>query len=89
MAKKSWIAKDKKRQKMIEKYAEKRRRLKEEGDFAALAQLPRDSSITRRSNRCNVTGRKHGYMRHFGVSRIVFRELAHQGKLPGITKASW
>jgi small subunit ribosomal protein S14 len=89
VAKKSWIAKDKKRQKMIEKYAEKRRQLKEEGDYAALAQLPRDSSITRRSNRCAVTGRKHGYMRHFGVSRIVFRELAHQGKLPGITKASW
>ena len=89
MAKKSWIAKDKKRQKMIDKYAEKRRQLKEEGDYAALAQLPRDSSVTRRSNRCVVTGRKHGYMRHFGVSRIVFRELAHQGKLPGVTKSSW
>ena len=89
MAKKSWIAKDKKRLKMIEKFAEKRRQLKEEGDYAALAQLPRDSSITRRSNRCVVTGRKHSYMRHFGVSRIVFRELAHQGKLPGVTKASW
>jgi len=89
VAKKSWIAKDKKRQKMIDKYAEKRRQLKEEGDYAALAQLPRDSSVTRRSNRCVVTGRKHGYMRHFGVSRIVFRELAHQGKLPGVTKSSW
>ncbi|MEM7739103.1 MAG: 30S ribosomal protein S14 [Deinococcota bacterium] len=89
MAKKSWIAKDKKRMKMIEKYAEKRRQLKEAGDYMALAQLPRDSSVTRRSNRCVVTGRKHGYIRHFGVSRIVFRELAHEGKLPGVTKASW
>ncbi|MDO4293003.1 MAG: 30S ribosomal protein S14 [Eubacteriales bacterium] len=89
MAKKSKIEKLKKQQKTVEKYCELRRKLKAEGDYVALSRLPRDASPTRLQNRCQITGRPHGYLRKYGVSRIVFRELAYCGELPGIRKASW
>lgn len=89
MAKTSSIAREAKRQRMVAKYAALRKELKEKGDFAGLQKLPRNSSPTRLHNRCNVTGRPRGYMRKFGVSRIAFRELALDGKIPGVTKASW
>ena len=78
-----------KRAKMIAKYAEKRAKLKAEGDFQKLATLPRNSSTVRIHNRCLLTGRPKGYMRQFGVSRIVFREMASKGLIPGVKKASW
>ncbi|MCA9324263.1 30S ribosomal protein S14 [Candidatus Saccharibacteria bacterium] len=89
MAKKSIIARDLKRQKMHEKYAEKRAELKAAGDFEGLARLPRNSSPTRLKNRCSETGRPHAYMRRFGLSRISFREHASKGEIPGVTKSSW
>lgn len=89
MARKSNQARDKKRANMIEKYAAKRRELKELGDLEGLSKLPRNSSPTRKKNRCNETGRPHGYMRQFGLSRISFREHASKGEIPGVTKASW
>lgn len=89
MAKKSILARDKKRANMIDKYAAKRAELKQMGDYDGLAKLPRNSSPTRRKNRCVVTGRPHGYMRRFGLSRIQFREEASKGNIPGVTKASW
>jgi len=89
MAKKSIIARDAKRIKMIEQYAAKRAELKELGDFDGLAKLPRNSSPTRHKNRCILTGRPRGYMRQFGLSRIAFREQASKGNIPGVTKASW
>ncbi|MFJ8259632.1 30S ribosomal protein S14 [Peribacillus asahii] len=89
MAKKSKVAKAIKQQKLVEQYEEIRKELKEKGDFAALNKLPRDSSPTRLHNRCAVTGRPRGYLRKFNMSRIVFRELAHKGQLPGVKKASW
>ena len=89
MAKKSWMARDKKRRRMVAKYAEKRRRLKEEGDWEALQKLPRNSSPVRIRNRCPLSGRARGYIRKFGVSRIVFREMALAGKIPGVRKSSW
>ncbi|MFP7171128.1 30S ribosomal protein S14 [Terribacillus sp. 7520-G] len=89
MAKKSKIAKERKRQEMVMKYAELRRELKEKGDYEALRKLPRDSSPTRLKNRCEITGRPRGYMRQFGMSRIKFREYAHKGQVPGVRKASW
>ncbi len=89
MAKKSMIARDKKRAKMIEKYAAKRAELKAAGDYDALALLPKNSSPTRKKNRCAETGRPRGYMRRFGLSRIAFREHASKGEIPGITKSSW
>jgi len=89
MAKKSMIARDKKRDRMIEKYAAKRAELKAAGDFDGLAMLPRNSSPTRKKNRCSETGRPRGYMRQFGLSRISFREHASKGEIPGVTKASW
>jgi len=89
MAKKSWIARNEKRKKTVEKYAEKRRKLKEEGDYVGLQKLPRDASPTRVNNRCSLTGRARGYISKYGVSRIKFRELALQGKIPGVRKASW
>jgi len=89
MAKKSIIARDLKRMKMIDQYAEKRAELKRLGDFEGLSQLPRNSSPTRRKNRCLETGRPRGYMRQFGLSRISFREHASKGEIPGVTKASW
>jgi small subunit ribosomal protein S14 len=89
MAKKSIIARDLKRKKMIDQYATKRRELKEIGDLEGLAKLPRNSSRTRLTNRCIETGRPRGYMRQFGLSRISFREHASKGEIPGVTKASW
>jgi small subunit ribosomal protein S14 len=89
MAKKSIIARDKKREKMISKYADKRAELKKAGDQEGLHLLPRNSSPTRKKNRCIETGRPHGYMRMFGLSRISFREHASKGEIPGVTKASW
>ena len=89
MAKKSWIAREKKRRRTVEKYADKRKKLKEEGKWEELQKLPRDASPVRLNNRCPISGRTRGYMREFGVSRIVFREMALAGKIPGIRKASW
>jgi small subunit ribosomal protein S14 len=89
MAKKSKVIKAEKQLVMVEKYAKLRKELKEKGDYAALAKLPRNSSPTRVHNRCGVTGRPRGYMRKFNMSRIVFRELAHKGQLPGVKKSSW
>ncbi len=89
MARKALIAKEKRRQRTVEKYAEKRKELKAKGDYAALQKLPRDSSATRQNNRCNMTGRVRGYYRKFGLSRLMFRELALQGKIPGVIKSSW
>lgn len=89
MAKKSIIARDLKRQKMITKYADKRAELKAAGDYEGLARLPRNSSPTRWNNRCNETGRSRAYMRRFGLSRIAFREHASRGEIPGVTKSSW
>jgi small subunit ribosomal protein S14 len=74
---------------MIEKFAEKRAELKSMGDLEGLHKLPRNSSPTRRKNRCTETGRPHGYMRQFALSRISFREHASKGEIPGITKSSW
>lgn len=89
MARKSNVARDEKRKKMIEKYATKRAELKAMGDLEGLAKLPRNSSPTRWKNRCEQTGRPHAYMRRFGLSRISFRELASKGEIPGVTKSSW
>ena len=89
MAKKSIVARDEKRKRMIAKYAAKRAELKELGDLEGLAKLPRNSSPTRLTNRCVETGRSRGYMRQFGLSRLSFREHASKGEIPGITKASW
>ena len=89
MAKESMKAREVKRQRMIDKYAEKRRKLKEAGDWDALQKLPKNSSPIRTRNRCSITGRPRGYMRQFGISRIQFREMASQGLIPGIKKASW
>jgi len=89
MAKISQIARNQKRVKLVEKYAEKRAALKAAGDWEGLQKLPRNSSPTRINSRCNVTGRSRGYLRTFGLSRIKFRELAREGKIPGVKKASW
>lgn len=89
MAKKSIIARDLKRQKMIKQYAARRAELKNLGDQDGLHLLPRNSSPTRWKNRCSETGRPHAYMRTFGLSRISFREHASKGEIPGVTKASW
>lgn len=89
MAKKAWIQKEKRKRKCVAKYAAKRAELKAAGDYEGLAKLPRDSSSTRLVNRCELTGRRRAYMTKFKVSRISFRELASQGKIPGVTKASW
>lgn len=89
MAKKCWMARERKRRKMVSKYAERRARLKAEGAYEELQKLPRDASPVRLKNRCALTGRSRAYMRKFGVSRIVFREMALAGKIPGVRKASW
>lgn len=89
MAKKSMIARDKKRIKMIAKYAAKRAELKEMGDLEGLQSLPLNSSPSRHKNRDVLSGRPRGYMRRFGLSRINFREKAAKGEIPGITKSSW
>ncbi|MFD2830174.1 30S ribosomal protein S14 [Corticicoccus populi] len=89
MAKKSKITKAKKREQLVEQYAELRKELKAKGDYETLRKLPRDSSPTRLKNRCGVTGRPRGYMRKFNMSRIAFREHAHKGQIPGVKKSSW
>jgi len=89
MAKKSWIARNKRKAKTVEKYAELRLKLKKEKDYVGLAMLPRDASPTRLVNRCEVTGRRRAFIRRFGLSRITFREYASAGLLPGVTKSSW
>ena len=88
MAKKSVEARQKKREGLSAKYAEKRAALKAAGDYKALDELPKNASPVRLKNRCQLTGRPRGYMRHFGLSRNVFRDMALQGKIPGVTKAS-
>jgi small subunit ribosomal protein S14 len=89
MAKKSILARDAKRIKMIEKYAARRAEMKTAGDTEGLAMLPRNSSPTRKTNRCIETGRSRAYMRQFGLSRLSFREHASKGEIPGVTKSSW
>jgi len=89
MATKAWINKQKRREMLVKKYADVRRQLKKEKNFAALANLPRDSSPTRSHNRCQLTGRSKAVLRKFKVSRIMLRELALAGKIPGLKKASW
>jgi len=89
MAKESVKARELKRQKLVAKYADKRAALKAAGDYEALDKLPRNASPVRLHNRCKLTGRPRGYMRKFGISRVVFRDLALAGKIPGVTKASW
>jgi len=89
MAKESMKAREVKRQKLVDKYAAKRAELKAQGDYVGLQKLPKNSSPVRLHNRCKLTGRPKGYMRQFGVSRINFREMALNGLIPGIRKASW
>ena len=89
MAKESMKAREVKRAKLVAKYADKRAKLLANGDYAALQKLPKNASPVRMHNRCSLTGRPKGYMRQFGVSRINFREMALQGLIPGIKKASW
>lgn len=89
MARKALIAKEAQRRKLVAKYAEKRKQLKAAGDYDALQKLPRDASPVRLRNRCALTGRPRGYMRKFGLGRVMFREMALDGKIPGIRKSSW
>ena len=89
MAKESMKAREVRRARLVARYAEKRKRLLAEGDYVGLQKLPRSSSATRIHNRCSVTGRPKGYIRQFGISRITFREMASQGLIPGVKKASW
>lgn len=89
MAKESMKARERKRERLVEVYAEKRAALKAAGDWDALQKLPKNSSKVRLHNRCKLTGRPRGYMRQFGISRVTFREMASEGLIPGITKASW
>jgi small subunit ribosomal protein S14 len=89
MATKAWVSKQKRRAELVKKYADVRRQLKKEKNYAALANLPRDSSPTRSHNRCQLTGRSKGVLRKFKISRIMLRELALAGKIPGLKKASW
>jgi small subunit ribosomal protein S14 len=89
MAKECMKAREVKRARLVKQYAERRTALKKAGDYMALAALPKNGSPVRLHNRCKLTGRPKGYMRQFGISRITFRELASQGLIPGVTKASW
>ena len=89
MATKAWVAKQKRREALVKKFAEIRRELKKQKNYAAIANLPRDSSPTRSRNRCQLTGRSRGVLRKFKVSRIMLRELALAGMIPGLRKASW
>ncbi len=89
MAKESMKARERKRERLVAQYAEKRAALKAAGDWDALQKLPKNSSKVRLHNRCKLTGRPRGYMRQFGISRVTFREMASAGLIPGITKASW
>jgi len=89
MAKKAWIERNKRKSEVVRKYAAKRQELKAKGDYAGLSKLPKDACPVRVVNRCSVTGRRHGYLRKFGVSRLTFREAALNGLIPGVVKASW
>ncbi len=89
MAKESMKAREVKRQKLVDKYADKRAALKAAGDYAGLQKLPKNASPVRLHNRCKLTGRPKGYMRQFGISRVTFREMANNGLIPGVKKASW
>ena len=89
MAKDSINARQRKREKMVAKYADKRKALKAAGDYAGLDKLPKNASPVRLKNRCQLTGRPKGYMRYFGISRIMFRDMALNGIIPGVKKASW
>ena len=89
MAKTSWINRNARKKKTVEKYAAVRAELKAKGDYVGLSQLPRDASPTRVVNRCEVTGRRRAFIRRFHMSRLTFREMASQGMIPGVTKASW
>ncbi len=89
MAKEGIKARERKRERMVEKYAQKRADLKASGDLVALDKLPKNSSPVRLHNRCKLTGRPRGYIRQFGISRVTFREMALAGKIPGVTKSSW
>ena len=89
MARESIKARERKRERMVAKYAAKRTALKEANDYEGLDKLPRNASPVRLHNRCKLTGRPKGYMRKFGISRVTFREMASAGKIPGVTKSSW
>lgn len=89
MAREAIKARERKREKLVARYANKRAELKAAGDYEGLDKLPRNSSRVRLHNRCKLTGRPKGYMRKFGISRVTFREMASHGKIPGVTKASW
>jgi len=89
MAKESMKARERKRERIVAKYADKRKALKEAGDYEGLQKLPKNASPIRLHNRCKLTGRPKGYMRQFGLSRVTFREMANQGLIPGVKKASW
>jgi len=89
MAKESMKARERKRRKMSAQYAEKRKALIEAGDYEGLQKLPKNASPVRLHNRCKLTGRPKGYMRIFGISRVSFREMANNGLIPGVRKASW
>ncbi|ADU32492.1 30S ribosomal protein S14 [Evansella cellulosilytica] len=89
MAKKSMVAKERKRQALVAQYAELRKELKAKGDYEALRKLPKDSNPNRLARRCEMTGRPRGVLRKFKLSRIAFRELAHKGQIPGVKKSSW
>jgi len=89
MARESIKARERKRERLVAKYAKKRSELKAAGDYEALDKLPKNASPVRLHNRCKLTGRPKGYMRKFGINRVTFREMASAGKIPGITKASW
>ena len=89
MARESIKARERKRERLVAKYAQKRAELKAAGDYEALDKLPKNASPVRLHNRCKLTGRPKGYMRKFGINRVAFREMASAGKIPGITKSSW
>ena len=89
MAKESMKAREVKRQKLVDKYSEKRAALKAAGYYEGLQKLPKNASPVRLHNRCKLTGRPKGYMRQFGISRVTFREMANNGLIPGVKKASW
>jgi small subunit ribosomal protein S14 len=89
MAKKAWKERNKRKAAAVKKFAPLRAELKAKGDYTALAKLPRDASPVRLVNRCQISGRRHGYIRKFGCSRLTFREMALAGLIPGVTKASW
>jgi len=89
MATKAWIARNKRKADTVKKYAALRAEMKAKGDYSGLSKLPKDASPVRVVNRCKLTGRRRGFIRKYGVSRLTFRELALNGLIPGVTKASW